>query len=56
MMDYKLHGCEAHKSQIDKFNKHGFDMLDNVLTLAKFRGNQCGVKYAEAFNILKMVK
>ena len=30
-------------------------MLDNVKTLAKFRGNQCGVQYAEAFNILKMV-
>lgn len=56
VIDYKLQGCAAHKSQIEKFNKHGFDMLDNILTLAKFRGNQCGVKYAEAFNILKIVK
>ena len=56
VIDYKLQGCNSHKSQIDKFNKHGFDMLDNILTLAKFRGNQCGVKYAEAFNILKIVK
>ena len=30
-------------------------MLDNVKTLAKFRGNQCNLQYAEAFNILKMV-
>lgn len=52
----KMNACKAHKSQIDKFNKHGFDMLDNVLTLAKFRGNQCGVKYAEAFNVLKIVR
>lgn len=55
-IDNKMDACAAHKSQIDKFNKHGFDMLDNVLTLAKFRGNQCGVKYAEAFNVLKIVR
>ena len=30
-------------------------MLGNVETLAKFRGNQCGLKYAEAFNVLKLV-
>jgi LmbE family N-acetylglucosaminyl deacetylase len=56
VMDYKLQGCNAHKSQIDKFNKHGFDMIDNLVTLAKFRGSQCGVKYAEAFNVLKLVR
>ena len=54
-IDFKLIGCQAHQSQITKFKEHGFDMLDNVKTLAKFRGNQCGLKYAEAFNILKMV-
>ena len=42
-------------SQIYKFKEHGFDMLANVETLAKFRGNQCGLKYAEAFNVLKLV-
>ena len=54
-IDFKLIGCQSHQSQITKFKEHGFDMLDNVKTLAKFRGNQCGLKYAEAFNILKMV-
>ena len=54
-IDFKIKGCQAHKSQINKFMEHGFDMLDNVKTLAKFRGNQCGLRYAEAFNILKMV-
>ena len=54
-MNFKLEGCDVHKSQINKFKEHGFDMIDNVETLAKFRGNQCGLKYAEAFNILKMV-
>ena len=32
------------------------DMLDNLVTLAKFRGTQCNIKYAEAFNVLKIVK
>tara|TARA_R110000744_G_scaffold140897_1_gene252206 strand:- start:29 stop:679 length:651 start_codon:yes stop_codon:yes gene_type:complete len=54
-MNFKMGGCNAHKSQITKFKEHGFDMIDNVETLAKFRGNQCGLKYAEAFNVLKMV-
>ena len=54
-IDFKLIGCNQHTSQINKFKNHGFDMLDNVKTLAKFRGNQCGVQFAEAFNILKMV-
>jgi len=54
-MSTKLEGCKSHKSQIDKFKEHGFDMIENVKTLAKFRGNQCGLEYAEAFNILKIV-
>ena len=52
--DTKLIGCSKHKSQIDKFTEHGFDIIDNVTTLAKYRGTQCSVKYAEAFNVLKM--
>lgn len=52
----KLAGCQSHKSQIGKFNQHGFDILDGIETLAKYRGNQAGVKYAEAFDILKMVR
>ena len=52
----KLAGCQAHKSQISKFNEHGFDILDGIETLAKYRGNQAGVKYAEAFDVLKMVR
>jgi len=55
-IDIKLEACECHKSQIEKFIKHGHDMIDNLKTLARFRGIQAGVQYAEAFNILKMVK
>jgi LmbE family N-acetylglucosaminyl deacetylase len=52
----KLAGCQAHDSQIQKFNQHGFDILDGIETLAKYRGTQAGVKYAEAFDVLKMVR
>lgn len=55
-LDYKLNGCREHKSQIDKFMSHGFDIIDGIETLAKYRGNQAGVKYAEAFNVLKIVR
>ena len=55
-INFKLEGCKAHKSQVDKFMLHGFDIIDGIETLAKFRGNQAGVKYAEAFNVLKIVK
>lgn len=55
VLDLKLNSCKCHKSQISKFHTHGFDMIDNIITLAKFRGNQAGVKYAEAFNVLKIV-
>jgi hypothetical protein len=54
--DYKLQGCLKHQSQIEKFKFHGFDMISNLETLAKFRGSQSGVSYAEAFNVLKIVR
>ena len=54
-IDTKIKGCEIHNHQISKFSQYGFDMMENVRSLAKFRGSQCGTSYAEAFNILKMV-
>ena len=30
-------------------------MIDGLEVLARYRGNQIGVKYAEAFDLLKMV-
>lgn len=54
-MPDKLLACKCHKSQIDKFHSHGFDMIDNLEALARYRGTQSGVKYAEAFNVLKIV-
>ena len=52
----KIQACKFHKSQINKYKSIGIDILDNLKTLAKFRGNQSQIKYAEAFNILKMVE
>jgi N-acetylglucosamine malate deacetylase 1 len=54
-LDSKLNSCAYHKSQLKKYHEMGIDILDNVKTLAKYRGNQSNVNYAEAFNILKIV-
>ena len=54
--DKKIDASLCHISQIEKYHDHGFNVKDNLETLAKFRGTQCNVKYAEAFNILKIVK
>jgi LmbE family N-acetylglucosaminyl deacetylase len=52
----KLDACKCHISQIDKFKQQGFNMIENLTTLAAYRGTQAGVKYAEAFNVLKIVR
>lgn len=53
----KLKACSMHKSQIDKFKEsQGLDMLENIKSLAKYRGAQINnAKYAEGFHILKTV-
>lgn len=39
-----------HQSQLVWLKEHDdFDMLESLETVAKFRGFQCGVRYAEAF-------
>jgi N-acetylglucosamine malate deacetylase 1 len=53
--DYKIEICKHHDSQIKKYSKQGFDVIDGLKVLARYRGNQIGVKYAEAFDVLKMV-
>ena len=56
VIDDKINACKCHKSQIKKYKSMNIDIVDNLKTLAKFRGTQANVKYAEAFNILKFVK
>lgn len=51
----KVKCCKMHKSQIKKYSKQEFDVIDGLEVLARYRGNQIKVKYAEAFDVLKMV-
>ena len=55
-MDVKIESCKCHTTQILKYKNMGVDMLDGLDVMARYRGNQIGKKYAEAFDILKMVK
>lgn len=51
----KIKASLCHQSQIIKYKSHGFNVKDNLTTLAKFRGIQAGCKYAEAFKVIKQV-
>lgn len=52
--EIKLEMFSKFKSQVDYIEKgssfHKTDLVDLIKTTAKFRGHQCGVKYAEGFN------
>ena len=52
----KIKSSMEHKSQIEKYKKHGLNVNENLETLAKFRGIQARCKYAEAFGVIKLVK
>lgn len=52
----KIRAANCHKSQIKKYSKIGLNVEENLTTLAKFRAIQAKCKYAEAFQILKMVR
>lgn len=50
VMDTKIEMLSQHKSQIKYMKQRdGLDFLDYMKTAAKYRGYQCGVKYAEGF-------
>jgi N-acetylglucosamine malate deacetylase 1 len=49
-VEIKLNALNCHESQVKWMYDHdGIDFLDFVRTMAKFRGQQCGVAYAEGF-------
>lgn len=49
-MPQKLEMMSKHSSQLVWLRQHdNYDALDAIETMAKFRGYQCGVKYAEGF-------
>ena len=50
VMETKLEMLACHKSQVVWLMDHdGVDVLENTLFMSRFRGMQCGVKYAECF-------
>ena len=54
--DDKIKAAECHQSQFKKYKAAGFDVTENLTTLAKFRGIQANCKYAEGFHIVKKVE
>jgi N-acetylglucosamine malate deacetylase 1 len=53
-LEIKLKALEKHETQIKWLKDHdGIDFLDFVRTVSKFRGLQCGVKFAEGFRLCK---
>ena len=55
VFEEKMHVVESHFSQLKKYAVAGFDVLKNLRILAEYRGIQAGVKYAEAFQVIKTV-
>ncbi len=53
-MKIKLHALKVYKSEIRKFPFPR--SIETVKALAQLRGSEIGVKYAEAFEVLKMIK
>ena len=53
--DDKIKAAECHQSQFKKYKAAGFDVSENLTTLAKFRGIQANCKYAEGFQVIKQV-
>lgn len=50
-MELKLEMLECHESQLKWMREHdNIDFADMVKTISKYRGYQCGAKYAEAFS------
>lgn len=51
----KVKMLSKHKSQITWLKKHdNIDILEFIEVNARFRGQQCGVKYAEAFKLCEV--
>lgn len=52
VIDVKMEALACHKSQVDWMREHdGIDFLDFVRCCSKVRGFQCGVQYAEGFEL-----
>jgi LmbE family N-acetylglucosaminyl deacetylase len=55
VLDTKLAGLEAHQSQVTKTNIEDLSILELARSCANFRGIQARVKYAEAFQSVRLL-
>jgi LmbE family N-acetylglucosaminyl deacetylase len=55
VLDRKLACLEAHRSQVAKTNIEDLSILELAVSTANFRGIQARVKYAEAFQSLRLL-
>jgi LmbE family N-acetylglucosaminyl deacetylase len=54
VINLKCDSLRCHKTEYDKFS--GEEWIESVKALAKYRGIQVGVKYAEAFSVKKQLR
>jgi LmbE family N-acetylglucosaminyl deacetylase len=55
VLDRKLAALEAHRSQVTKTNIEDLTILELSVSCANFRGIQARVKYAEAFQSIRLL-
>jgi LmbE family N-acetylglucosaminyl deacetylase len=55
VLDKKLACLEAHRSQVAKTNIEDLSILELAVSCANFRGIQARVKYAEAFQSIRLL-
>ena len=55
ILDRKLAALEAHRSQVSKTNIEDLTILELAVSCANFRGIQARVKYAEAFQSVRLL-
>ena len=55
VLDKKLASLEAHRSQVAKTNIEDLTILELAVSSANFRGIQARVKYAEAFQSIRLL-
>ena len=55
ILDKKLACLEAHRSQVAKTNIEDLTILELAVSCANFRGIQARVKYAEAFQSIRLL-
>ena len=55
VLDKKLASLEAHRSQVAKTNIEDLTILELAVSCANFRGIQARVKYAEAFQSVRLL-